>query len=149
MRIKGYVWAWVSLLTVAVSISLSDAQAPHSNEFVERTGTRLTLAGEDFRYSGPNVEWLGMEAYGPHDPVGPRYPSHREVDDAFDTAKMMGARVVRSQTMGDSVGCDLCIEPRRGEFNPDAFKVHRLCREGCARPRNAAHYYPGRRLRRL
>jgi mannan endo-1,4-beta-mannosidase len=33
----------------------------------------------------------------------------------------MGARVVRSQTMGDSVGCELCIEPRLGVFNPQAF----------------------------
>ena len=121
-RTRGYVLAWVSVVAVAVSISPSKAQAPRSEEFVQRAGTRLTVSGEDFRYSGPNVEWLGIEAYGPHDPVGPRYPSHLEVDDAFDTAKMMGARVVRSQTMGDSVGCDLCIEPRRGEFNPEAFK---------------------------
>jgi mannan endo-1,4-beta-mannosidase len=35
---------------------------------------------------------------------------------------MMGARVIRSQTLGDSIGCDQCIEPRRGEFNPEAFK---------------------------
>lgn len=26
-----------------------------------------------------------------------------EVDDAMDTAKMMGARVIRSQTLGDSI----------------------------------------------
>ncbi len=54
--------------------------------------------------------------------MGPRYPSHFEVDDALDTAKMMGARVIRSQTMGDSIGCDLCIEPKLGQFNPEAFK---------------------------
>ena len=29
--------------------------------------------------------------------MGPRYPSHFEVDDAMDTAKAMGARVIRSQ----------------------------------------------------
>ena len=97
------------------------SQIPHNDEFVQRDGTRLTLGGETFRYSGPNIEWLGLEAYGPLDSMGPRYPSHFEVDDAMDTAKMMGARVIRSQTMGDSVGCDLCIEPKPGEFNPDAF----------------------------
>ena len=43
------------------------------------------------------------------------------MDDAFDTAQEMGARVVRSQTMGDSVGCPLCIEPRLGVFNDRAF----------------------------
>jgi len=100
----------------------SGAKIQHNDEFVKRAGTHLTLAGETYRYSGPNVEWLGLEAYGPDDALGPRYPSHLEVDDVLDTAKMMGARVVRSQTMGDSVGCDLCIEPRAGVFNEDAFQ---------------------------
>ncbi|MGA8438038.1 MAG: hypothetical protein WB762_27360 [Candidatus Sulfotelmatobacter sp.] len=93
------------------------------SEFVTRAGTSLRLSGKPFRYSGPNVEWLGLEAYGPHDPQGPRYPSHFEVDDALDTAKEMGARVIRSQTLGDSVGCELCIEPDPGVFNPEAFKA--------------------------
>lgn len=111
------------LVLAAITISSrATAQIAHNDEFVQRSGTKLTLAGENFRYSGPNIEWLGIEAYGPHDPVGPRYPSHLEVDDALDTAKMMGARVVRSQTLGDSVECDQCIEPKAGVFNPDAFK---------------------------
>lgn len=92
-------------------------------EFVTRAGTSLQLSGKSFRYGGPNIEWLGLEAYGPHDPQGPRYPSHFEVDDAMDTAKEMGARVIRSQTLGDSVGCELCIEPQLGVFNPEAFKA--------------------------
>ncbi len=109
---------------IAMTInSRSAAQTPHNNEFVKRAGTGLTLGGEHYRYSGPNIEWLGIEAYGPDDSLGPRYPSHLEVDDALDTAKMMGARVVRSQTMGDSVACDLCLEPKLGVFNPEAFKT--------------------------
>jgi mannan endo-1,4-beta-mannosidase len=99
------------------------AQSADNDQFVQRSGTKLALGGADFRYSGPNIEWLGIEAYGPDDAMGPRFPSHLEVDDALDTAKMMGARVVRSQTLGDSVGCDLCIEPKAGVFNPDAFKA--------------------------
>ena len=95
---------------------------PHNNKFVKRDGVRLTLGGETFRYSGPNIEWLGLEAYGPLDYMGPRYPSHFEVDDALDTAKAMGARVIRSQTLGDTIGCPKCIEPKRGEFNPEAFE---------------------------
>ena len=91
--------------------------------FVERAGTKLTLGGEPFRYSGPNIEWLGLEGYGPHDPMGPRYPSHFEVDDVFATAAEMGARVVRSQTMGDTVGCPLCLQPEEGKFNPAAFQA--------------------------
>ena len=116
--------AAVSLAALAMIAvcARSSAQTEHNDEFVQRDGIRLTLGGETFRYSGPNIEWLGLEAYGPLDPMGPRYPSHFEVDDAMDTAKAMGARVIRSQTMGDSVGCDLCIEPKPGEFNPEAFK---------------------------
>jgi hypothetical protein len=98
------------------------AQTAHNDEFVQRDGTRLTLGGETFRYSGPNIEWLGLEAYGPLDPIGPRYPSHFEVDDAMDTAKAMGARVIRSQTLGDGIGSPLSIEPKEGQFNPEGFK---------------------------
>ena len=111
----------VVIAAMAISVQ-SAAQTRHNDEFVERSGTRLTLGGADYRYSGPNIEWLGIEAYGPDDSIGPRYPSNLEIDDALDTAKLMGARVVRSQTMGDSVGCDLCIEPKAGVFNPEAFK---------------------------
>lgn len=116
-------FAVVTVVALAIPVCIRcAAQASHNDEFVQRDGTRLTLGGKTFRYSGPNIEWLGLEAYGPLDPMGPRYPSHFEVDDAMDTARMMGARVIRSQTMGDSVGCDLCIEPKVGQFNPEAFK---------------------------
>jgi hypothetical protein len=111
----------VALAVMAVCVR-SSAQTEHNDEFVQRDGTRLTLGGDTFRYGGPNIEWLGVEGYGPLDPMGPRYPSHFEVDDALDTVKAMGGRVIRSQTLGDSVGCDLCSEPKPGEFNPEAFK---------------------------
>jgi mannan endo-1,4-beta-mannosidase len=112
----------LSIVTFGQAYSQTPAKDPRL-DFVQRSGTSLQLAGKPFRYSGPNIEWLGLESYGPHDPMGPRYPSRFEVDDALDTATEMGARVVRSQTMGDSVGCDLCLEPRRGEFNPRAFEA--------------------------
>jgi hypothetical protein len=116
----GVVFVLMASLSVAGTGQLSRS-ANQRSEFVTRSGSALELSGKPFRYSGPNIEWLGLEAYGPHDPLGPRYPTHFEVDDALDTAKEMGARVVRSQTLGDSVGCELCIEPRLGVFNPDAF----------------------------
>jgi mannan endo-1,4-beta-mannosidase len=94
-----------------------------AQSFVQRNATHLTVDGAPFRYSGPNIEWLGLEAYGPHDPAGPRYPSRFEIDDAFATAAEMGAKVVRAQTIGDTVGCPLCIEPELGRFNDDAFQA--------------------------
>lgn len=98
------------------------AQPASPDQFVEREGTKLTLGGQPFRFGGPNIEWLGLEGYGPHDPAGPRFPSRFEIDDVFDTAAEMGARVVRSQTMGDTVGCPRCIEPEEGRFNDAAFQ---------------------------
>ncbi len=110
IRPKCVLGALALVAIIATRMSAQNAaQTTHNDEFVLRRGTELTLGGTDFRYSGPNIEWLGIEAYGPGDSLGPRYPTHLEVDDVLDTAKMMGARVVRSQTLGDSVGCDLCI----------------------------------------
>ncbi len=93
-----------------------------ADSFVTRSGPRLLVAGRPFRFGGANIEWLGLAGYGPFDPNGPHFPSNYVIDDAMRTAKEMGAKVVRSQTMGDSVGCDRCIEPTLGHFNKDAFE---------------------------
>jgi mannan endo-1,4-beta-mannosidase len=93
-----------------------------SNSFVTRSGTHLLLAGRPYRFGGANIEWLGLAGYGPSDPSGPHYASHYEIDDAFATARELGATVVRSQTMGDSAGCSACIEAELGQFNDAAFE---------------------------
>src|ERR1700735_4542084 len=113
-----------NILTTLFAIILLAAHLPaQTDAFVQRTGTKLTLGSSAFRYSGPNIEWLGLEGYGPHDPMGPRYPSHFEIEDAFATASEMGAKVVRAQAMGDTVGCPLCIGPEEGKFNEAAFQA--------------------------
>ena len=93
-----------------------------ADSFVTKHGEFLYVAARRFRFGGANIEWLGLPGYGPFDPRGPRFPSHYEVDDAMATAQEMGVRVVRSQTMGDSVGCAVCIEPTRGHFDQAAFR---------------------------
>jgi hypothetical protein len=98
------------------------ARASAHSPFVQRSGHQLTLAGKPYRFGGANIEWLGLVGYGPADPAGPHYASNFEIDDALTTAKEMGVRVVRSQTMGDSVGCPQCLEPTRGQFNAAAFE---------------------------
>src|ERR1700683_4578463 len=114
----------IALFTVAVLWpSRAAAQTGSGESFVQRSGTHLQVDGAPFRYSGPNIEWLGLEGYGPHDPMGPRYPSHFEIDDAFATAAEMGARVARAQTIGDTVGCALCVEPELGQVNEAAFQA--------------------------
>jgi mannan endo-1,4-beta-mannosidase len=115
-------------VSLAVLAAVTAASARRSvlrddaSEFVTRSGPRLFLAGRPFRFGGANIEWLGLAGYGPFDPAGPSRASHYEIDDALDTAKEMGVRVVRSQTMGDSVGCGLCLEPALGQFNEGAFE---------------------------
>ena len=93
-----------------------------SDAFVKRSKTRLVLLGRPLRLGGANIEWLGLKGYGPADPSGPRPPSNYEIDDALATAHELGATVVRSQTMGDSVGCNECLEPTLGQFNQAAFE---------------------------
>lgn len=93
-----------------------------SDSFVTRSGPRLYVAGRPFRFGGANIEWLGVAGYGPFDPSGPHFPSNYEIDDAMSTAQEMGVKVVRSQTVGDSVGCERCLEPALGQFNQDAFE---------------------------
>lgn len=107
----------LAFLGVSGSTQAAPSQRP-GDSFVTRSGTRLLVDGRPFRFGGANVEWLGLVGYGPLDPAGPRYPTNFEIEDALDTALELGARVVRSQTMGDSVGCPLCLEPEPGRFNP-------------------------------
>ena len=110
------------LAAVVIAPAGAPANPQGSGSFVTRSGTHLELAGRVFRFGGANIEWLGLQGYGPADPTGPRYPNHYEIDDALATARELGARVVRSQTMGDSVGCALCLEPELGKFNAAAFE---------------------------
>ena len=65
-----------TLFTLLTIILLAPYLSAQTDAFVQRAGTKLTLNSAPFRYSGPNIEWLGLEGYGPHDPMGPRLPSH-------------------------------------------------------------------------
>ena len=86
--------------------------------FVVRSGSQLLLKGKPFRFSGANIYWLGLD----ENVDGLDYPTRFRVDDALATAQEMGATVVRSHTLGISVGCPLCIEPSPGVFNEVALQ---------------------------
>jgi mannan endo-1,4-beta-mannosidase len=101
--------------------------AKYMNAFVKRNGSRLSVAGHPFRFVGPNVEYLGLKNYGPNPSTqipgdSERYATKYEIDDALATAHEMGATAIRVQTLGDTVGCNLCEEPKLGQFNAAAFK---------------------------
>jgi hypothetical protein len=85
--------------------------------FVKRIGSQLVLNGQPFRFSGPNIYWLGLAEV-----PSLSYPSQFQVDDALATAALMGATVVRAHSLGFSTGCSLCIEPTLGHFNEIALQ---------------------------
>ena len=94
------------------------AAAGASSEFVSRSGADLMLAGRKFRFGGANIFWLGLDAAD-----GTAYrPSRFRIDDVLDAAKEIGATVVRSHSLGISVGCPACIEPALGSFNEAGFE---------------------------
>src|SRR5579875_2221205 len=69
------------------------------NSFVRRDGSRLTVAGHPFRFTGANGEFLGLENYGPipsdgHGIGEERYATQFEIDDELATAHEMGASVI-------------------------------------------------------
>jgi mannan endo-1,4-beta-mannosidase len=100
----------------------SEGRDPNRS-FVERVGSRLEFGGKTYRFGEINIEWLGLKDYGPKGTQPPQIPSSFEVEDALATAEEMGARVVRSQTLGDTIGCEECLEPRPGVFN-EAMLMH-------------------------
>jgi mannan endo-1,4-beta-mannosidase len=85
--------------------------------FVQRDGTRLVLDGRTFRYGGANIYWLGLD----QNVGGIAYPTPFRIADALETARDMGATVVRGQTLGISTGNPLSVEPSLGVFNDKAF----------------------------
>lgn len=110
----------VSALVTAATASFPATAGPSgrsADTFVQRDGSTLTLQGKPFRFAGTNLYWLGLD----ENVGGVDHPTYFRIDDALKTARAMNATVVRSHTLGTSLGCPKCIQPEAGEFNEDAF----------------------------
>jgi hypothetical protein len=109
------------LLALALALLLPACSSPpppaSSAGFVARSGSQLLEGGRPFRFAGANIYWLGLD----ENVGGVNYPTPFRVDDALAAAKEMGATVIRSHTLGISVGCALCVEPSPGTFNQAAL----------------------------
>lgn len=98
------------------------------NSYVYREGTTLRLLGDQYTASGANVYWLGLdenvtppkgEPY--YAPLKASYPTPGRITEVMATLVMMGAHLIRSQTLGVSVGNPLSLMPTLGTYNEAAF----------------------------
>lgn len=92
------------------------------SSFVTRSGSTLQLNGQTFRFSGANAYWMGLDDNIRDGNGSPTYPTQYRVRNAFSGAVTMKANVLRTHTLGISVGCANCIEPSLGNFNDAAFQ---------------------------
>ncbi len=98
------------------------------NSYVYRDGTALKLNGDVWTASGANVYWLGLDenvippAGEPfYAPFTASYPTHARITEVMNTLMTMGARTIRSQTLGVSTGNPLSLMPTLGVYNEQAF----------------------------
>ena len=93
-----------------------------SNTFVTRNANQLILNGKQWRFSGADMYWLGLDDNIRDGSGNPTYPSHSRIDDGLNEASSLGIGAVRAHTLGISVGCPTCIEPNKGQYNSSAFE---------------------------
>ena len=99
------------------------------NSYVYRDGTTLRLLGDHWTASGANVYWLGLDenvippAGEPfYAPFNASYPTKGRTTEIMATLVTMGAKLIRSQTLGVSVGNPLSAMPSLGVYNAQAFE---------------------------
>jgi mannan endo-1,4-beta-mannosidase len=110
-----------SQLASSVNVAPTTALAPIRSGFVTRSGSQLLLDGALFRFAGANEYYLGLDDNIQDAGGNPTYPTKARIDDALQSAVSTGATVIRSHTLGISVGCSMCLEPRLGVFNDVAL----------------------------
>lgn len=100
------------------------------NSYVYRDGAQLRLNGKPWTAAGANVYWLGLDenvippAGEPfYAPLNASYPTKGRVVEVMNTLKTMGAKTIRSQTLGISVGNPLSLMPSLHEWNDAAFET--------------------------
>lgn len=98
------------------------------NSYVYRDGTTLRLQGDRWTASGANVYWLGLDenVIPPpgepfYEPFNASYPTLGRITEVMSTLVTLGARLIRSQTLGVSVGNPLSLMPTLGVINEQAF----------------------------
>lgn len=91
-----------------------------ASRWVTRSGSGLQLDGKRWRFAGVNMYWLGLDDNVTRSGRA-TYPSRLSVDNGFAAATALGSRLVRSTTLGVSVGSPGTLEPTLGHFDDKAF----------------------------
>lgn len=98
------------------------------NTYITREGSTLRLKGEPYTAGGANVYWLGLDENGIppegqpfYAPFNASYPTKGRITEVMNTLVTLGAKTIRSQTLGVSVGNPLSLMPSLGTFNDAAF----------------------------
>jgi mannan endo-1,4-beta-mannosidase len=112
--------------SVSVPVNVTITQAA----FVTRANSTLFEGATAFRGAGANIYWLGLLDINPDGSANVHYPSTTEIDDALATANEMGAEIVRSVTLGASVGNPNSIwtalnTPNAAAFNTIDYAIYR------------------------
>jgi mannan endo-1,4-beta-mannosidase len=111
---------------LAILVSNDSTTAP-----ITRSGSNLLLNNIRWTASGANVYWLGLDenVIPPpnsgtpfYAPINASYPTKGRITEVMNTLKVMGARTIRSQTMGVSVGNPLSVMPELGRVNEGGFQ---------------------------
>ncbi|GAA6014116.1 hypothetical protein JCM10207_006101 [Rhodosporidiobolus poonsookiae] len=72
---------------------------PKPSTFVTRTKNKLYLDGEEFRITGPNIYWLGLDE---NVNWAVSYPGHSRIREAMAMTVAMGGNTIRAHTLGVS-----------------------------------------------
>jgi hypothetical protein len=123
-RMRAMILVVGSLLLAGLGIAPAHAVTTSpdngaSQDFVVRSGDQLLLNGQQFRFSGANIYWGGLDENGR---TSLNYPTGFRVRSALETVADMGGTVVRCQTCGISTGNPYSVEPSLGVFNQTALR---------------------------
>jgi mannan endo-1,4-beta-mannosidase len=114
--------ALVAVGMVAAPVPAATAERTAADDgpaLVTRSGSQLLLDGHPFRFGAANEYWLGLD----ENVGGIDYPTDFRIRDGLQTAKDMGATVIRAHTLGVSTALPQSVEPALGQFNEAAFRT--------------------------
>ena len=119
------------VLASAVLLSCAPSEPPReeAEHFISVRGDKLFEGDRDFRFLSfniPNLHYVEDDMRFDQ-PMPFRWPDEYEVDDALESVRQMGGRVVRTYTLSVRKAGDPEDLPRYvvgpGEFNEEAFQV--------------------------